>query len=153
MFLVKDKFKDREERIRQFLDTEPPIAVLLSAIHFEWTVRRGILALGKSSNRKIREKMRNCYGLDKYKELWKEEMCLPFKNIPILAKVVKNWQRFQEDFKVRHRLVHGAESCSKNFASDKVKSILTAADNIRIFCEQKGISLESRLPVKQKDRQ
>lgn len=150
MFLVKDKFEDREKRIRQFLDSEPPIAVILAAIHFEWTVRRAILALGTSSNKDIRNKLKNCHGLDGYKDLWNYEVCLCSKNIQPLTEVVTNWQKFKEGFEFRHKLVHGVESCSKKFASPKVEAILTAVAGIRDFCNKKGVSLESRLPVRRK---
>ena len=150
MFLVKDKVAERKKRICQFLDTEPPIAVILSAVHFEWTVRRAIIALGNSTNKEIRKQLERCHGLPMYKAMWCEEAYCTSKNIPKLTEVVNNWEQFKRDFDLRHKLVHGIESCSKKFASPKVESILTAADDILNFCKGKGISLEKRLPVKRK---
>ena len=50
MFLVSDDSPTRELRIRAALTTEPAIAVIVGAVHVEWTVRRAILALGRSPN-------------------------------------------------------------------------------------------------------
>jgi len=50
MFLVKDDPTEREKKILGFVPNEPAIAVILAAVHFEWTVRRAIIALcGKNS--------------------------------------------------------------------------------------------------------
>ncbi|XGB38639.1 MAG: hypothetical protein LVT47_06745 [Cyanobacteria bacterium LVE1205-1] len=74
MFLVSDSSAFREERIKQILVEDPPLAALLSVIHFEWTVRRAIIALGTSPNVEIRERMRLDHGCDKYKQVWKDEV-------------------------------------------------------------------------------
>jgi hypothetical protein len=78
MFLVSDSSSSREERIKQILVEDPALAALLSVIHFEWTVRRAIIALGISPNVEIRERMKSDHGCDKYKQVWKDEV---FPNI------------------------------------------------------------------------
>ena len=64
MFIIKDNYKERKNRVKGFLKTEPPIAIILSAVHFEWTIRRAIIALGYSSNKEIRIKLFCCHGLE-----------------------------------------------------------------------------------------
>ena len=74
MFLVSDDSPTRELRIRAALTTEPAIAVILGAVHVEWTVRRAILALGRSPNIVLRVQLTRAHGLDQYKDLWKAEV-------------------------------------------------------------------------------
>ena len=54
MFLVADNRNDRDLLIKSYFDAEPAISILLAAADFEWTVRRAILALGKSPTKHIR---------------------------------------------------------------------------------------------------
>ena len=35
MFLVKDKSDEREKRIRELFESDPPLGMLLAAIHFD----------------------------------------------------------------------------------------------------------------------
>ncbi|MBC8148002.1 MAG: hypothetical protein H8E98_08480 [Bacteroidetes bacterium] len=147
MFLVKDNYKERKNRIKGFLKTEPPIAIILSAVHFEWTVRRAIIALGKSPNMDIRKELRHCHGLKKYRKLWKKEVACKKTN-PALISVVNNWQDFRDAFEERHRLVHGASSCSEKFATPKVDLILSGANDVREFCNDNGIDIYERIPVR-----
>ena len=89
MFLVKDTSNLREERIKQFLNDDPALAALLSVIHFEWTVRRALIALGTSPNIIVRQQLERCHGHEAYKELWKKEV-VPNHQKP-LPTVVSNW--------------------------------------------------------------
>lgn len=149
MFLVQDSSVSREERIKQFLDEDPSLSALLSVIHFEWTVRRAIIALGKSPNVVIRVKLRGCQGLDGYKDLWRDEVFLnDQRNITRLSEVVKNWQGLGRAFRLRHRLVHGATSCGTEYAKERVNWAIDATNNVRHICKVEGINLDSRLPVR-----
>lgn len=148
MFLVQDSSVSREERIKQFLDEDPSLSALLSVIHFEWTVRRAIIALGKSPNVVIRVKLRGCQGLDGYKDLWRDEVFLnDQRNITRLSEVVKNWQGLGRAFRLRHRLVHGATSCGTEYAKERVNWAI-ATNNVRHICKVEGINLDLRLPVR-----
>ena len=147
MFLVKDNYKERKNRIKGFFKTETQIAIILSAVHFEWTIRRAIIALGYSSNKEIRIKLFCCHGLDNYKQLWKDEV-VNHQNFPLLSKIINNWSNFKTAFEERHRLVHGVSSCSEIFATPKVELILLGANDVREFCEGNGIDLYERIPVR-----
>ena len=158
MFLVQDSNLSREARIKQFLAEDPALSALLSVIHFEWTVRRAIIAVGNSSNVKVRAKLKNCHGLDKYKDVWKEEVSAKknFKDfsqdLSLLPKVVKDWQGLGRAFRLRHRLVHGATSCGAEYASDRVYWAIDATNDVRTLCLEQGIDLDLRLPVRRCDR-
>lgn len=148
MFLVGDSSASREERIKQILEEDPPLAALLSVIHFEWTVRRAIIALGTSPNVEIRERMKLDHGCDKYKQVWKDEV---FPNInQRLPEVVGNWDGLRRAFKLRHRLVHGITSCGHEYAEERLHWAISAATNVRAVCTVYGVNLDNRLPVRKR---
>src|SRR5215475_13660113 len=105
MFLVGDDSPTREARIRAQIATEPPVAVILGAVHVEWTVRRAILELGHSPNVVLRERLLRAHGLDQYKDLWKAEVVL-MRHAPALPQIVRQWAELRSAFTLRHRLVH-----------------------------------------------
>lgn len=72
MFLVNDGIERRERRVRSFLRREPIIAVLLAAGNFEGTLYRAIISLGQDPNVELRERLSRIYGLESYKEFWRE---------------------------------------------------------------------------------
>ncbi|MBD2057799.1 hypothetical protein H6F88_17530 [Oculatella sp. FACHB-28] len=150
MFLVKDTSSTREERIKQFLADEPALAALLAVIHFEWTIRRAIIALGTSPNVVVRQKLERCHGHQAYKDLWKEEVALIHQ--AYLPTVVKNWQGLHRAFKLRHTIVHGANSCSSEHAAKRVEWAMAAAQDVREFCTARGINLDTRLPIRQRKK-
>jgi hypothetical protein len=149
MFLVGDDSVDREARIQTLLAAQPPIAVILGAVHVEWTVRRAIIALGCSPNVVIRERLLRCHGLDQYKALWKDEV-VTVRQAPPLTQVVTRWAELRNGFELRHRLVHGASSCTADYAASRVEALLAAAADIRAFCLRQGVDLHVRLPVRRK---
>jgi hypothetical protein len=113
MFLVNDNYSLRRKKILSFItETDTPIAVLLAAANFEWTVGRAIMALGNSPNTILRPMVENCSGLERYKDLWKDEVTIgqPIKRLPV---VVTNWSEFVKAFELRHLLEHSAikKSC------------------------------------------
>lgn len=146
MFLVQDSSESREARIKSFLAEDPSLSALLAIIHFEWTVRRAIIALGTSPNVMVRAELKNCHGLDRYKDVWKAEVSLNVhKSLP---EVVKNWEGLRRAFRLRHRLVHGAASCGTEYASERVNWAIEATNDIRAVCDAHGIKLDSRLPIR-----
>ncbi len=150
MFLVRDSSLVREERLKQFLAEDPSLAALLAVIHFEWTIRRAIIALGKSPNVTVRTKLKSCSGLDKYKDVWRDEVVQNEQRaVKSLAHhVVKNWEGLTRAFRLRHRLVHGATSCGTEYASDRVDWAIAATNDIRTICIDNGIDLDGRLPIR-----
>ncbi len=150
MFLVNDSSTSREERIRQILVEDPPLAALLSVIHFEWTIRRAIIALGTSPNVKVREYLQSAHGHNAYKQLWASEV---FPRITHkLPVVVKDWAGLVRAFGLRHRLVHGVSSCGHSYAEERVNWAITAAVDVREFCAEHNVDLDSRLPVRKQKK-
>lgn len=152
MFLVCDATAGREERIRNFLTkSDCAIAVLLSAAHFEWTLSRGILALGTTPTARLRTIVGSCHGLDKYKDLWASEVS-PGRSVGRLPAVIQNWATFKDHFKLRHMLIHGRESCSLDYVRPRVNSILSAASDVFAACKNEGVDLHAKLKTRRKAR-
>ncbi|MEL7507317.1 MAG: hypothetical protein AAFN42_08280 [Cyanobacteria bacterium J06554_1] len=144
MFLVQDSSPAREQRIQKLLAEDPSLSALLSVIHFEWTVRRSIIALGTSPNVEIRAKLDGCHGCKAYKNLWKEEV---FPNVnQLLPDVINDWNGLLKAFRLRHRLVHGVSSCGLTYATERVEWAIDACQNIRELCITHKIDLDARLP-------
>jgi hypothetical protein len=146
MFLVQDSSQSRENRIKRFLDEDPTLSALLAVIHFEWTAKRAIIALGTSPNVVIRSRFRACTGLERYKDLWKDEV---FPKIgKRLPEVIENWQGLGRSFSLRHRLVHGVSSCGSEYAMVRANWAIDAANDIRAVCDERKVNLDLRLPVR-----
>lgn len=152
-FLVGDSQSARHDKIRGFLsEGEVVIAVLLAAADFEWTVRRGILALGSSPNADIRTGvLANCSGLDRYKDAWRTEVKRRFgRGLP---EVIGQWDNFKKAFELRHRLVHGiAGTTGEGYARPRVETVLQGAVNVAAFAQTNAIDLFGRLPIRQRKK-
>ena len=150
MFLVQDSSPAREQRIQKLLAEDPSLSALLSVIHFEWTIRRSIIALGTSPNVEIRAKPDGCHGCKAYKNLWKEEV---FPNVSQrLPDVINNWDGLLKAFRLRHRLVHGISSCGLTYATERVDWAIDAYQNIRELCIAHKVDLDACLPVRKRVR-
>lgn len=153
MFFVGDKPHDRERKIRNYLSEDPMIAILLAAANFEWTVGRCIIFLSSSPNVEVREQLAKCHGLDKYKDLWKREVIGNDPSIPPLTQVVKKWAEFQKAFMLRHILIHGRGTCSRDMALGPIELMLSAVDDLNAFASSRGKDLYGRVPVRRKKKQ
>ncbi len=153
MFLVSDTMEKRHSRIREFLGSEDAIAVLLAAADFEWTVRRSILALGKSPTKKIREDVLNkCSGLERYKEAWKKEVTPRLKKG--LPDVVGNWEFLIKDaIQMRNRFIHGEHTVlTSDYSQKRIVAILEASKKLVDFAEKNNEPLYGRKIVRIKPR-
>jgi len=150
MFLVSDSADRREERIRGFIEDDPGIAALLAAAHFEWTVRRAIIALAHEPNADVRARLRRCHGLRAFKDAWREFVA-PRRGSR-LAAVVRDGGALKEGYELRNRLIHGVQACTSEYAIPRVQALLAAAADIRQFAQEQGIDLHDRLPVRRRPR-
>lgn len=150
MFFVADKPKHKREKILHYLDREPMIAVLLAAANFEWTVGRCILFFSVLPNIVVREELAKCHGLDGYKTTWKQLLVQEDSTIPVLANVIKLWKEFREAFELRHKLIHGRGTCSRNMAENPVGLMLAAAEDLYEFAFSIGKDLNDRVPVRRR---
>ena len=78
MFSIYETRENREELLNKFLKVDPCVALVIAFLDFEWTIRRCILALGRSRTSVIRKKFSgeldiNVYHIDKNPEQDKQE--------------------------------------------------------------------------------
>jgi hypothetical protein len=152
MFFVSDRKELKERRIQEALIREPMIAVLLAAANVEWTIGRSILMCSESPNRDVRDSLDQTHGLKKYKELWKRELQLRDPSFPGLASVINEWDQFCVAFDLRHKLIHGRGTCTRNMATNPVSRMLWAVGDLYTFAESRGVDLNSRPKIRRRKR-
>jgi hypothetical protein len=91
--------------------------------------------------------MKEYHSLDTYKELWKLEVVYTRRR-KTLANVVRNWSSVRKAFDARNRLVHGRDRYTKNMAKPHVEALLQAVDYLDTYCEELGLPLQSRMPIR-----
>lgn len=150
MFFVNDTQDLRHIFIRKHLAKETAsIAIILASIDFEWTLRRAILALGRSSTKEIRHKLEATRGgYEDYKRLWKDE-AQPRVGVGI-DNVVGNWSKLHgkgSASEARGRIVHGASvPISVERARFHVENLISASRALEAFTIQsEGKSLFQRI--------
>ena len=148
MFLAGERVDQREVKVLSFLSSEPSIALILAAVNFEWTVSRAVLFLSTKENILLRKKMKDYYSLDRYKELWAEEV-VPSGHLP-LARLVRNWSTVREGFGVRNVIVHGKDRYTEKMATPHVNALLKGVRFLDTYCLDRGRPLYERMPVRKK---
>jgi len=131
------------------------IAVLLSAVDFEWSLRRTILALGTSPTKHIRESvLRRVSGPDAYKLAWNEEV---YSNIRVpIHEAIPNWSALVNKkngaYRLRNQLAHGIiGSMSVPYATEKSDSFLRASVDLNKLVGSHGLSIYRKIVrIKQK---
>ncbi|ARN57186.1 hypothetical protein [Sedimentisphaera salicampi] len=155
MFLVKDTIEQRDELIKSLEDLDTAVAVVIAAAHFEWTLRRCILALGTNPTKEIKDEegaLYKCCGLDGYKDAWKEEV----KNQTgeNLAEVVSSWEEVRKAFELRNRLVHGSGgSTGKEYGRDRIDVLLKSARELTDYAEKHGKKIYGNNIVRKEKRE
>ena len=151
--IVSDSVSERHERTIKFLEKEPAIAVLHAAAHFEWVLRRAIIALGHSPNTVIRADLKKNYGLENYQKIWQKEVSSHNPSIKALASEIQNWYYFRtKAFKLRDKLIHGVSPCTREYAEPRVKSILQAAQDVIEVCKRQNYDINTKLPIRRKSK-
>ena len=112
MFYVNDKQQERHDFVLSHLTEQAAsIAIILASIDFEWTLRRAILAMGKSPTKVIRKSAFVTLqgGYMAYKDLWRAEV-QPRTGLRI-DQAITNWSSLcgsNGAASVRGSIVHGA---------------------------------------------
>ena len=117
-------------------------------------VRPAVTALGKNTNRFIRDNVLNrCHGAEDYKEAWKTEVKPRLgKSLP---EIVPDWQALRQGaFPLRHQVIHGLRGMpSSRKTSEQVEVFVGASKAIGDYAHSQGIILfGKRLPVRKKPR-
>lgn len=152
MFFVSDSQEFKQRKVRAYLQKEPMIAVLLAAANFEWTVGRCILIMSQLPNVEVRERLIRCSGTGKYAQLWNKELVTQDPTIPPLNQIVQHWTRFEYAFQLRHKLIHGRDTCTRKMAAEPAETLLAATSDLYRFAESRNKELNNRLPNRPRKR-
>jgi len=149
-FLVGDTQEQRHDRIKRFMrQREHFIAALLAAADFEWTVRRVILSLSREPNTVVRDDLSRCSGLLTYSKKWARH--LEHRKVPGLDQIVSDWDKLNDAYKIRHKLIHGERGhAGGHYAKHRILTILAASSEVAAFAEEQGHPINRRLPVRRR---
>ena len=169
LFSVGYGSENREQTIRACLDTDGSLAVVKAAIHFEWTLKRVILVLGKSNTKELRGKLRATWTLGgssgegqakSIPKLWHEEVGSRFRNASldnvvatrgVLHSTRINGSILDAAKGIRGEIVHGNGTVSKRRAVSAVEQYLIASKNLREFALKVGkCDIDKRLVGRRK---
>jgi hypothetical protein len=151
VFLVSHSLDNRAKEIRSWLGKHPSVALVVAGVYLEWTLCRALVGLSKRPNKVVRASLGNVFGLDKYKDFWRDEL----RHLPsakTLVEVVNNWQALKIAFESRNRLVHGRDRYTPNMARPEVELILAAVSNVCDYCKVHGLDINKRLPQRRQKR-
>jgi len=151
MFLVNDSHARRADQVRSWLARFPSVAVIVSAVYFEWTVSRALLALSRRPNRDVRKSLESVYGSKRCQQFWNRELGHLPSALP-LERVVQNWDAVEQAFKSRNALVHGKERYTRNMARPVVDTLLGATTDVFRYAKKHGVDLNERLPIRKPSR-
>ena len=155
MFSVGFGIANREGRIIEIGDADSTTAVVLSAVHFEWMIKRSILKLGCSPTAALRKELESIYKLaiggsnqNDYRSIWKKEVACRFRNAQ-LGKVLGNLHTLQNStMKVRGRVIHGNGTVSNEVADKAIKEFMSAANKLTEFALKHGENLDEKLKTR-----
>jgi hypothetical protein len=153
VLLVSDTLEGRQTKIETFQVHEPAIGVLVAASDFEWTLRRAIYRLGKSSTKEIKDKVLfRINGLSRYEKAWNSEVKPRFGKE--LKDLIPDWRFFKKTaYNLRNKLVHGEQgTTSLEYAGRCVRALLAASAAVTKFAQDKEPIYGERLPGRTKPR-
>lgn len=158
MFAVGFGSEKREKAIRRIAARDKTTAVILAAVHFEWMLKRAILALGSSPTAVLREQLEDVYGLETkpgrlgFKDVWHQEVARRFKNAALGTVLGKLTQIKQNALKIRGRVIHGNGTVRSIEADKAVELFLEAGSKLRDFAAKHSIDIDAKLKVRPRAR-
>ena len=144
MFDLSDKRNKRRKTIFGYAHFDPRMGVVLAAMDFEWTCRRAILALSKTSTVILYERFFKHYkSMEQLKQAWGNEV-FPYLQhqcsfVDVISQNGITYEQVKDALKCRHVVVHGTES--RVFAQEcrwAVCVLEDACDNVAAFVEAQG---------------
>ncbi len=156
MFLVSDTIVLRQRKIRSFLKQgDLALAVILSAIDFEWSTRRAIKILASGSSKEVQAEFdeyrpSNPQG---YSRFWKNHVCKDVNQSISEVVGLSPWNDLLKAYEFRNKLVHGYQgTIHPNDATRTVDAYLNASNKIVAYVESLGCSVYKRLSNRTKQR-
>jgi hypothetical protein len=175
MFYVNQLQKERHNFIKAFLNKDEtcPVAIVLAAVDFEWTLRRVILACGNAKSKDILNRLMH-KSLNKYKKayfdihkenisedeekrhenkIWSPSGLDAYKKmwkqeingVPLMS-VLKNHEALISAFNVRNKIVHGVSVPIRHeYASDVTNNFLVESKNLAEKSKENGGDIFSKI--------
>ena len=153
MFLVDDTRKERSEKIRSLIDSDLSLAALSAVLDFEWTLRRCILALGKSPTMTIRMEILDKATFKDYTRIWNEEV---YPSVKIKLKDLLPDFKINDKhiFTLRNRIFQGELEAygfvKFHYTKLDVEMILSASEKLTKFAEEKNKPIYDRRIIRNK---
>lgn len=104
MFCLGETRYKRERCIQEYASSDPWFALVISVTHFEWSVGRTCIALGREPNIIVRNQLKGSPGLSKLSRKWEEILDDGLLQNLLGANM---WREMICAHKTRNRLVHG----------------------------------------------
>lgn len=175
MFTVSYGSENRETEIKGYLQKDYTIAVILAAAHFEWTIKRAILALGESPTKSLRATLNGVFQFKTIKKgnlneqtydekrkktyfHWWETELKWRKNDKrkqtlycSLGTAVGSVTNTQDAMTVRNSIIHGADNGGGlKKCNAAVQNLIKASMNIRKYVTKNNESVDVRLKARKK---
>ena len=158
MFLVKDgSRKARRDLIRKFAVMDGCVGFLLAMIDFEWTFKRVVMVLGKSSLADLRKRFERNMPFPSLPAHWDEEVVAaqgcgtPGLKEVILrgkssSKLELSWENVLAAHKLRNEIVHGNKGAAgMDYISNRMELVLSASDVLADFAAKSKRSVFKKL--------
>lgn len=158
MFLVKDgSRKTRRDQIRKFAAMDGCVGFLLAMIDFEWTFKRVVMVLGKSSLVDLRKRFERNMPFPSLPKRWDEEVVAAqggrtpgLKEVIVRGKssgkLELTWDNVIAAHRLRNEIVHGNKGAAGvNYISDRMELVLSASDALADFAAKSKRSVFKKL--------
>jgi hypothetical protein len=148
MFLVNDSIYDREFTITQLMDIDPSMSFSLAMIHFEWSLKRIILGLGKSPSISIKKKLEAAATLSDFRSIWQKELTSK-RNMCIITKVFSQWELIYEIFHYRNKYVTYTRASDSETLVKYTNALLIASRELYELGVEHKLDIYTKIPIKQ----
>lgn len=156
LFGVRYGSSNREAKIREYLEIDPTLSVILAAVHFEWTLKRTILKLSHSYTDKLKKDLQEAWSKDDLEKIWHKEIGSRI-NKSRLSHIINTSRTLESNKKdknnptakdIRGEIVHGNGITSKRKATQAVNDYLEASNKLFQFALKNGKNLDRRLATR-----
>jgi hypothetical protein len=150
----------REAWIYSILESDHTLAVILASVHFEWVLKRTILALGNSPTSVLRKELAETFLLTSlktpdrtYSALWHREITTVDKRAAF-GRIVSQLPALQNKaMRCRGKVIHGNGTLARAEAKAAVELFLKSAGKMRQYALKRGVDIDSRLHARRKATQ
>lgn len=151
MFFVKNGSADqRREIVEEHAKLSMAAGLVLATVNFEWTFRRLVKVMSNSPLPKVKKRLSESFGIEKFKAVWREEVMKGTDGTPSLVEMFKAsnvpWSGSKERapgiieaFHERDKMVHGCR-CKNgdSYLRKRIDILLSAVDAMEGFAASRG---------------